>query len=148
MTLVDVPCVGLGFIEITVQAEAEIPTHWTIQAKVGALGRSFVFVFRGVEIGIPGTVPFIAAFFGDDIHHAASCAIAIACRGRTAQHFNTLNHFRWNPGGIAAGITLAAPALAYGVTAGNRFTVDQNQGVFWPHAANIDLAVVAALTAG
>ncbi len=148
MALVDVPRVGLSFIEITVQTEAEIPAHWAVQAKVGSFGRTFIFVLRSVEIGIPGTVPFVAAFFGDDIHHAASRAVAIACRGRTTQHFNALDHFWWDPGGIATGITLAAPALTYGVTAGNRFTIDQNQGVFWPHAANIDLAVVAALTAG
>ncbi len=148
MTLVDIPRVGLGFIEITVQTEAEIPAQRTVQAKVGAFGRTFVFMLRGVEIGIPGAVPFVAAFFGDDIHHAASRTVAIACRGRTAQHFNTFDHFWWHPGGIAAGITLAAPALTHRVTAGYRFAVDQNQGVFRPHAANIDLAVVTALTAG
>ncbi len=148
MTLVDVPCVGLGFIEITVKTEAEISAHWTIQAKVGTFGRTFVFVFRGIEIGIPGAVPFVATFFGDDIHHAASRTVAIACRGRTAQHFNTLDHFRRHPGGIATGITLAAPALTHGVAAGDRFAVDKNQGVFRPHTANIDLAVVAALAAG
>ena len=38
MALVDIPRVGLGFIEITVQTEAEIPAQRTVQAKVGAFG--------------------------------------------------------------------------------------------------------------
>ncbi len=148
MTLVDIPGIGLRFIQITVQTEAEIPAHWAVQAKVGTFGRAFVFVFRGIEIGIPRTVPFIAAFFGDDIHHAARSSVAVTCCGRTTQHFNTLDHFRWHPGGIATGITLAAPALTHGVTAGHRLTVDQNQGVFWTHTTNINLTVVTALAAG
>ena len=148
MSLVDIPCVGLGFIEITVQAEAEIPTHRAIKAKGGTFGRAFVFVFRGVEIGIPGTVPFVAAFFGDDIHHAARRTVAVACSSRATQYFNALNHFRGYPGGITTGIALAAPALTYGVAAGDWLTVDQDQGVFWSHTANIDLTVVTSLTAG
>ena len=53
MALVDIPGIGLCFIEVTVQTEAEISAHWTIQAEVGAFGRAFVFVLRRVEIGIP-----------------------------------------------------------------------------------------------
>ena len=55
----------------------------------------------------------------------------------------------WTRAAIAAvGIALAAPAQTDGVTAGNRFTVDQDQGVFRAHAADINLTVVPALAAG
>ena len=148
MTLVDVPGVGLRFVEVTEQAEAEIAAQRAAEAEVGALGGAFVFVLRGVHIGVPGAVPLIAGFFGDDIHHAAGGAVAVAGGGRAANHFDTFDHLRWHPAGIAAGVALAAPAKAHGVAAGDRLAVDQDQGIFRAHAADINLAVVAALAAG
>jgi hypothetical protein len=90
----------------------------------------------------------IGRFFGDDIHHAARGTVAVARGGRATNNFNTFDHLRRYPAGIAAGIALAAPAQTHRVTAGDRLAVDQDQGVFRAHAADINLAVVAALAAG
>ena len=148
MPFVDIPCVGLGFIQIAVQAEADAVAQRAGQAEVSSFGGTFFFVLRRIQIRIPCAMPLVAAAFGDDIHHAARCAVAVTRRRRAAQNFNTLNHLRWYPGGIAAGIALAAPAQTHGVAAAHRFAVNQDQGVFRAHAANINLAIVTALAAG
>ena len=148
MALVDVTRIGLRFIQVTKQAEAEIPAQRTIEGKVSAFGRAFLFVFRCVEIGIPGAVPLVAALFGDDIHHATGGAVTVTCGSRPAQDFNAFDHLRRHPGRIATGIALTAPTEAHGVTTGHWFTVDQDQGVFWAHPTNINLTVIAALAAG
>ncbi len=69
-------------------------------------------------------MPLIAGF-GDDIHHAAGGAVAVAGGGRAANHFDTFDYLRRHPAGIAAGVALAAPAKAHGVAAGDRLAVDQ-----------------------
>ena len=93
-------------------------------------------------------MPLVVEFFGDDVDHATCRAVAVAGGRRTTDHFDALDHLRRYPAGIAPGITLAAPAQTDGVTAGNRFTVDQDQGVFRAHAADINLTVIPALAAG
>ena len=93
-------------------------------------------------------MPLVITFFGDDIDHAARGAVAVAYRRRSTNDFNALDQLRWDPVGIAAGIALAAPAQADGVTAGDRFAINQDQGIFRAHAADINLAVVTALAAG
>ncbi|MNS74759.1 hypothetical protein D3C72_1082430 [compost metagenome] len=148
MALVDIPRVGLGFIQVAEHAEAEIAAQRAAQAEVGALGGAFVFMLRRVQVGVPRTMPLVVEFFGDDIHHAARCAVTVTRGRRATNDFDALNHFRRHPAGIATGIAFAAPAQTDGVTAGDRFAVDQDQGVFRAHAANVDLAVVAALAAG
>ncbi len=70
MPLVNITRIRLRFVEVAIQAEAEIPAQRAVQAKVSAFGRAFVFMFRRVEIGIPGTVPLATAFFGNDIAYA------------------------------------------------------------------------------
>ena len=105
-------------------------------------------MLRHVEIGVQRAVQLFGVLLGDDVDHAAGGAVTVTgCRG-AAQHFDTFNHFRRDPGGIAAGITLTAPALTHRVAAAGRFAVNQDQGIFRAHAADIDLAVVAALAAG
>ena len=148
MTLVDVPRVGLGFIEVTEHAEAEVAAQGAAQAEVGAPGGTFVLMFWRVQVGVPGAVPLVVEFFGDDVYHAACRAVAVARGCRTADHFDTLDHLRRHPAGIAAGVALAAPAQTNRVAAGDRLAVDQDQGVFRAHAANVNLTVVAALAAG
>ena len=148
MALVDIPGIGLGFIEVAQQAEAEIAAQRAVQTEVGAFGGAFIFVLRGVHVGVPRTVPLVITFFGDDIDHAARGAVAVADRRRSTNDFNALNQLRWDPVGIAAGIALAAPAQADGVTAGDRFAINQDQGIFRAHAADINLAVIPALAAG
>ncbi|CZW94860.1 Uncharacterised protein [Enterobacter hormaechei] len=148
VTLVNVPGVGLGFIQVTVHAEAEIPAQRAAQAEVGAFGGTFVFMLWRVQVGVPGAVPLVVKFFGDDVHHAARRTITVAGSSRATDHFDALDHLRRDPAGIAAGITLAAPAQTDGVAAGDRLAVDQDQGVFRAHAANVNLTVVPALAAG
>src|SRR5690606_2131154 len=60
---------------------------------------------------------------------------------------NALDHFWRHPVGVATGIALIAPAIAHRVAAGDRHTVNQNQSVLRPHAADINLAVIPALSA-
>ena len=148
MALVDITRIGLGFIQVTEQAEAEIPAKRAVEGKVSAFGRPFLFVFRRVEIGVPGAVPLVAAFFGDDIHHATCGTVTVTRGGRPAQNFNAFDHLGGDPRSIATGITLAAPAETHGITAGHWFTVDQDQRVFGSHTANINLTVIATLAAG
>lgn len=93
-------------------------------------------------------MPLVIEFFGDNVHHAACSTVTVTGCRRAANHFDAFNHFRWNPAGIAAGIALATPAQTDGIAAGNRFAVNQDQGVFRSHAANVNLAIVAALAAG
>ncbi len=148
VTLVDVPRVGLGFVQVTEHTEAEVAAQRAAQAEVGAFGGTFVFMFRRVQVGVPGAVPLVVEFFGDDVHHATCRAIAVAGRSRAADHFDAFDHLRRHPAGITAGIALATPAQTDGVAAGDRLAVDQDQGVFRAHAANVNLAVVPALAAG
>ena len=124
MTLVNIPRIGLGFVEIAIQAEAEFVAQRTGQAEVGAFGGTFLFMFWRIEISVPGTVPLTTAFFGNDVNHAARRAVAITCSRRTTQNFNSFNHLRRHPGGITTGIALAAPALTHRVTAADRFAVN------------------------
>ncbi len=148
VALVDVPRVGLGFIQVTKHAEAEVAAQRAAQAEVGAPGRAFILVFRCVQVGVPGAVPLVVKFFGDDVHHAACRTVAVARGCRTADHFNTFDHLWRHPAGITAGIALAAPAQTDRVTAGHRLAVNQDQRVFRAHTANVNLTVVAALAAG
>ncbi|UNA34805.1 hypothetical protein LOF13_23795 [Klebsiella pneumoniae subsp. pneumoniae] len=53
MALVDIPGVGLRFVEITEQAEAEIAAQRAAEAEVSAFGGAFILVLRGVHIGVP-----------------------------------------------------------------------------------------------
>ena len=148
VALIDIPRVGLGFIEVTEHAEAEVAAQRAAQAEVGAFGGTFVLVFWRVQVGVPGAVPLVVEFFGNYVHHATCRTVAVARGGRTADHFDALDHLRRHPAGIAAGVTLAAPAQTNRVAAGDRLAVDQDQGVFRPHAANVNLTVVSALAAG
>ncbi len=93
-------------------------------------------------------MPLVVEFFGDDIHHPTRCTVTVTGGGRATDHFDAFDHLWRHPAGIPAGITLAAPAQADGVTAGDRFAVDQDQGIFRAHTTDINLAVVTALAAG
>ena len=53
MPVVDIPGIGLRFIEVAQQAEAEIAAQRAAEAKVGAFGRAFFFMLRGVHVGVP-----------------------------------------------------------------------------------------------
>ena len=53
MTLVDIPGVGLRFVEVTEQTEAEIAAQRAAEAEVSAFGGAFILVLRGVHIGVP-----------------------------------------------------------------------------------------------
>ncbi len=61
VALVDVPCVGLGFGQVAIHAEADVAAQRAVQAEVGAFGGTFRFVLRRVEVGVPGTVPLLIA---------------------------------------------------------------------------------------
>ena len=89
-----------------------------------------------------------ADFFGNNVHHAAGRARAVAGGGGAAQHGDGFDVFRRHPVAVAARVALAAPTVTLGVARGNGAAVDQNQRVFRPHAANVDLAFVAALAGG
>ena len=149
MLFVDVVRVRLGFRQIAVESEADVVAQRPFQAEVGAARRALVLMLRHVVIGVPGSVPLLVVIlFGNDIHHAARRAVAVAHRCRPADHLDTFDHLRRHPVGVAARIAFAAPAETHRVAAGDRHAVHQDQGIFRPHAANIDLAIVAALAAG
>ncbi|SBG58198.1 Uncharacterised protein [Klebsiella pneumoniae] len=145
---VNILCIGLGFTQITPEIEADTVRQRTIEAKVSTFRRPFFTVLRSIHIGIPRTVPFWCGRFGHDVNDPAHRAITIARRRRAADHIDMIDHLRWHPTGIAAGVTIAAPAIPHRVTAGHRFTIDQHQRILRPHATDINLPVVAALPAG
>ena len=93
-------------------------------------------------------MPFGADFFGDDVHHAACRARAVACCRRAAQYADGFNIFYGHPVAVAARVALAAPAISLGIARSYGAAVNQNQCVFGAHAANIYLAFVAALARG
>ena len=145
---VNILCIGLGFTQITPEIEADTVRQRTIEAKVSTFRRPFFTVLRSIHIGIPRPVPFSRGRFGHDVDDPAHRAITIARRRRAADHIDMIDHLRWHPTGIAAGVTIAAPAIPHRVTAGHRFTIDQHQRILGPHATDINLPVVAALPAG
>ena len=147
---VDVEIVGAGFVEAAVEAEAEGVLHDGARYdEVGAAGGALLrAVLRLLEISAHAAVEFAGDGFGADVDHAAHGAGAVAGSGRAVQHFDFFNHLGRYPVGIAARVAYAAPAVALGVAGTHGFAVDQNQRVFRAHAADVDLAFVAARAAG
>ena len=147
---VDVEIVGAGFVEAAVEAEAEGVLHDGARYdEVGAAGGALLrAALRLFEISAHAAVEFAGDGFGADVDHAAHGAGAVAGSGGAAQHFDFFNHFGRHPVGIAARVAHAAAAVAFGIARAHGFAVDQNQRVFRAHAADVDLAFVAARAAG
>ncbi len=124
---IDIVIVGVCFIDIAVEAHRQgIARQRAAEANVCATRRAFFIVFRLVSEKRQRAVPVIGRAFGNDIHHAACSPAAVTRRRRAAQHFNTLDHFRRHPVGIAARVALAAPAIAHGITRTDRDAINQN----------------------
>ncbi len=145
---VDVPVVRVGLGDVAVDAVAQGVGQRAVEAEGHALGGAFVLVLREIAVDGDVAVGFLAGLLGDDVHHAARRAIAVARCRRTAQHFDALHLVGRHPVGVTARVALAAPAVAHGIAAGDWLAVYQDQGVLRPHATDVDLAVVAALAAG
>jgi hypothetical protein len=145
---VDVGIVGVGGAGATVKAEGERLAERAAEAEVGALAHALGIVFRQRGVGGNGAAELVARALGDDVDHPAHGSRAIARGGRATQDLDALDLLGRHPVGLATGIAVAVPAIAHGIARGGRLAVDQDQGVFRPHAAQVDLAVVAAIAAG
>ena len=66
---------------------------------------------------------------GDDVDHAAGCAVAVAGRSRATQHFDVVDGFGRHPVHVAPGVSLAPPAVAHRLAAVDRLAVDEDQRV-------------------
>ena len=146
---IDVGGIGIGFIQAAVDADAELvldnrPAH----IKADAVGFAFFAVLRLIGVEIQRAVPFGAHFFGNDIDHAACRARAVTRCRRPTQYADGFDVFHGHPVAVAARVALAAPTVSLGIARGYWAAVNQNQRVFGPHAANVDLTFVAALARG
>ena len=143
---IDILSIRIGLIQAAVQTEAEFVLHdGAADIKADAVGFAFFAALRQVGVQVQAAAPFAADLLSNDIDHAAGGTGAVAGGSGAAQHGDGLDLFHRHPVAVAAGIALAAPTIALGITRSNGAAVDQNQGVFRPHAADVDLAFVAAL---
>src|SRR5690606_17906301 len=92
VTLVDVPRIGLGFVQVTKHAEAEVAAQRAAQAEVGTLSGTLILMFWSTQVGVPGAMPLVVEFFGDGCHHAACRTVTVASCGRAANDLNAFNH--------------------------------------------------------
>ncbi|MNO53188.1 hypothetical protein D3C76_436260 [compost metagenome] len=148
MAGVDVQVVGIGLGQATVQAEPKVFGEPAAQVEVGAAAGTLSAVFGHLRVQADAALELIGRALGDDVDHPAHGAGAVTRRRRPAQDLDALDRFGRHPVGFATGVTVAVPAVAHGVTGAGRLAVDEDQGVFRPHAAQVDLPVVAARTAG
>ncbi|SST07690.1 Uncharacterised protein [Acinetobacter baumannii] len=145
---VDVPVVRVGLGDVAVDAVAEVFRERPVETEAHPFAGAFGLVLREIAVDAEITVGFRAGLLGDDVHHAARRAVAVARRRRAADHFDALDLVGRHPVGVAAAVALAAPAVAHRVARADRLAVDQDQGVLRAHAADVDLPVVATLAAG
>ena len=145
---VDVPVVRVGLGDVAADAVAEVFRERPVETEAHPFAGAFGLVLREIAVDAEITVGFRAGLLGDDVHHAARRAVAVARRRRAADHFDALDLVGRHPVGVAAAVALAAPAVAHRVARADRLAVDQDQGVLRAHAADVDLPVVATLAAG
>ncbi|MNP13420.1 hypothetical protein D3C76_1057010 [compost metagenome] len=148
MAGVDVPVIRVGLGDVAVDAVAEGVGERAVEAEAHALGGAFVTVLGKVLVNGHVAVGFARGLLGDDVDHPAHGPGAIAGRGRATDHFDALDLVGRHPVGITARVALASPAVAHRTAAADRLAIDQDQGVFRAHAADVDLPVVAALATG
>ena len=148
MSEVDVGIVRIGLVRAAVRAEAQGFGQRPAKAEVGAARGAILGAFRNVGEHRHGTTQTIGRALGDDVDYPARRAGTVACRRGPTEDLDALDLLRRHPVAVAAGVAFAAPAVAHRVARADRFAVDQDQGVLRPHAADVDLPVVAALAAG
>ncbi|ERU35056.1 hypothetical protein Q093_04313 [Pseudomonas aeruginosa CF614] len=148
MSEVDVGIVRIGLVRAAVRAEAQGFGQRPAEAEVGAARGAILGAFRNVGEHRHGTTQTIGRALGDDVDYPARRAGTVACRRGPTEDLDALDLLRRHPVAVAAGVAFAAPAVAHRVARADRFAVDQDQGVLRPHAADVDLPVVAALAAG
>ncbi|MCY1427565.1 hypothetical protein D9M71_434150 [compost metagenome] len=147
MRRVDFHVIGVGLVQVAVHAKDQAVGQRPAEAEVDTLASALGIVLGKHGVQGHGTAQVLGRAFGDDVHHATHGPGAVASGGRAAQDFDALDFFGGYPVGFAAGVTVAAPAITHGIARGGRLAVDEDQGVFRAHAAQVDLAVVAARTA-
>ena len=145
---VDVGVIGVGLVQAAIDAERQGVGQRAAEVEVGALARAFGIVFGEGGVGGQRAVQLVGGAFGDDVDDTAHGTGAITGGGRAAQDFNAFDFFGRYPVGFATGITVTAPAVTHRVARGGWLAIDQNQGVFRAHAAQVDLAVIATTAAG
>ena len=148
MSEVDVGIVRIDLVRAAVRAEAQGFGQRPAEAEVGAARGAILGAFRNVGEHRHGATQTIGRALGDDVDYPARRAGTVACRRGPTEDLDALDLLRRHPVAVAAGVAFATPAVAYRVARADRLAVDQDQGVLRPHAANVDLPVVAALAAG
>ena len=144
---VDVGIVAFGLVQVQIGAERQHIGDRPGGDDIGAIGRAFVLAFG--QFGKEGGGGFpLDRGLGDDVHDAASRAGAVARRRRAANDLDPLDRGGRHPVAVATGVPLARAAHPHGVARQGRTPVDQDQGVFRSHPAQVDLTVVAALAGG
>ena len=146
---VDVGSVGIGFIQVSVDAEPQyVLNNRAAEVEADAACSAFFAVLRLICIQVDLTFEFFRYFFGNDIDHAAHRAGTVAGGGRASQDGNGFDFFNRHPVAVAARVAFAAHTDAFRLARMDGFAVNQNQGVFRSHAAQVDLAFVATLAGG
>jgi len=145
---VDTRVIGVGLVQAAIHTKHQIIRDRPAEVEVGTFAHAFGVVFRRQVVGGQRAAELARRALGDDIDHPAHCPGTVACRCRAAQDLDALDLFGRYPVGFTTGIAVAAPAIALGIARRRRLAVNQDQGVFRAHAAQVDLAVVAAGTAG
>ncbi len=145
---VDVQVVGIGLGQAAVQAEAEVVGQAAAQVEVGPAAGALGAVFRQLGVQADAALELVGGALGDDIDHPAHGAGAVTCGRRATEDLDALDRFCWYPVGFTAGIAVAVPAIAHGIACAGWLAVDEDQGVFRAHAAQVDLPVVATRAAG
>ena len=144
---VDVGRIRVGLVVAAEQAEAHPFARRARQHEVRARRVALVAAFGQVVVGRDLAREAVGAL-GDDVDHPTRGTRAIARRRRAADDLDAFDQFGGHPIGIAARVALAAPAHLDRVARQHGLAVDQDQRVFRPHPADVDLALVAALTCG
>ncbi len=117
---VDVPVVRVGLGDVAVDAVAEVFRERPVETEAHPFAGAFGLVLREIAVDAEITVGFRAGLLGDDVHHAARRAVAVARRRRAADHFDALDLVGRHPVGVAAAVALAAPAVAHRVARADR----------------------------
>ena len=146
---VDVGSVGIGFIQVSVDAEPQyVLNNRAAEVEADAACSAFFAVLRLICIQVDLAFEFFRHFFGNDIDHAAHRAGTVAGGGGASQDGDGFDFFNRYPVAVAARVAFAAHTDAFRLARMDGFAVNQNQGVFRSHAAQVDLAFVATLAGG
>ena len=116
--------VFLALREATVGFQPQQAVHQrTAGIELTVVGVSTVAVFLNRGVGAQGARPFLADFFGDNVHHAAQGIGTVQRRHRSAHHFDSFDGVNRHP--VEVEIIMAE----HRVTRVDALAVDQDQRV-------------------